>query len=105
MKVARCYNVRMSAIQTGNGGNGLLQGIDGVGGMVAELAGVTLQSLHVGTEFVGQIGEALLGSINQVSSVAFDFVSEGRDSLTIKNTCFVTIFLMNSLNHSSAARQ
>jgi len=49
--------------------------------VLSELGSVTLQGVNVSADLVLQVIEAVLGSINEVSSVLLSLVSKGGDAL------------------------
>lgn len=80
------FNLSMVFILTGNVCDSLLQGIDSVDGMTTEGSGVSFESINVSRKAVLDVVEMSLGSINQITAVLLNFVTQTLDSLHSKNS-------------------
>lgn len=72
-------------VLTGDARDGLLQGVQSIGGVGSQCGGVSFQSINMLVELVLQLVEAVSGSISQVSSMCLSLVSKVRDGLQESN--------------------
>lgn len=71
----------MVAALTNNAADGLLEGGEGVLGVISEGGSVLLERVNVSSELSGQGGEVSLSGVNKVGGVLLSLGGQGSESL------------------------